>query len=509
VPPAHASSTKADVLAKYEAAVSKADECRVYQEDPYKVIPRLRLAASALLKSDYEAAGEALDEILFDLKLFETRRPAEFRSEVSLEWLEIYREVFLKYAFIALLGYFFVKGPLFRYLFKDSALSVPGGLILPVLAVMVSIFASLFDLTQYGESAWAFFDIQVVVLAIGGLLGGVWTGLIAGLLAGLFRWVMKPDFAGYFLIALSAGVLGGFFSRRVSGLRDGVGKKFLAGAVIGLGHGILVYAPVVRMISWVYFIVTVLFLAVLEGAGVYIFFAVISGLLAEESKRETERELLRTRLSFLQAQMSPHFLFNALNTIAAICQRCGRENGGQAQNLILKLAHFLRRTLTRADEKISFKEEMEYIDSYLEIERARFQERLGVKKEFHLSEEAWSTPVPILILQPLVENAVKHGLGKMEAGGTLSILARQESEALEVEISDNGAGMKEDWQKYLEKKTGSAEGNGSEEGAGIGIRNIQQRLIHLYGADHGLQYESSPGKGTKVTVRIPLKGKKG
>jgi len=241
---------------------------------------------------------------------------------------------------------------------------------------------------------------------------------------------------------------------------------------------------------------TIGFIAFLEATGVFIFFAVISAILRSEKRREIEQELLKSKLLFLQAQIRPHFLFNALNTISAIC---GKESAPEARELVLNLARFLRRILKRADEMVTLREEMEYIDAYLEIEKARFQEKLKIEKQFEIGEERWNMKVPILVLQPLVENAVKHGISKKEFEGTIRICFSEDRDALRVEISDDGAGMTAETLKNLLER-----GASFGEGAGVGLKNIQQRLVYLYGREHGLQFDTGFGKGPKVTVKIPF-----
>jgi two-component system sensor histidine kinase LytS len=227
-----------------------------------------------------------------------------------------------------------------------------------------------------------------------------------------------------------------------------------------------------------------------------LFLAVVSAVLREELSRDTENELLRTHLLFLQAQLRPHFLFNALNTIADVC-----HNGKAvvAEKLILKLSEFLRHSLDRKEEMATFREEMTFMDAYLEIEKARFGESLKVEKKIDLPDSVLGMKVPLLVFQPLAENAVRHGLRKKQGGGTLSVSAIEKEGCLRVEISDSGAGKPEGFfADLISGKTNEVEGTG------IGVRNIHQRLVRAYGRDSGLKYESSPSRGTRVTVCIPV-----
>lgn len=495
--PLSRADTKEEILAKYETAVQQAEDLHIYEDDTLQVIPKIRLAGNALLNDDAERASAVLNEALSDLKLLQSRKPSSLKASFRLEFLEIYADVLQKYALLVLLALAFVRWPYYRKMLKGDSLNPYGKILIALLAGLFSIFLSFFDFSRYGESAWTFFDIQVVTLVIGGLLGGVRAGVFAGALAGLFRWLLKPGFISYLLIVVGAGLLAGIFSKRIKNFRQSAKPAFVCGSVIGVFHGIVIYIPAFGLIPWYYLLMSIGFVGLLEGVGVYIFFAVIAGVMREENRKEVEQELLKTRLLFLQAQMSPHFIFNTLNTISAIC---GRERALQAQGLILKLAAFLRRAIRRADEMVTLREEIEYIDTYLEIESTRFQDRLKVDKHIEISESSWNATIPMLILQPLVENAVKHGIAKKESGGTLDLKLTETGGVLKFEISDNGPGIRPDLITGIFEKE-AAVSNGS----GIGVRNIQKRLLHLYGPQFGLQYESHPGKGTRVSVRIPLK----
>jgi len=278
-------------------------------------------------------------------------------------------------------------------------------------------------------------------------------------------------------------------------------QSLLAGMTVGFLHGAAIYLPLWNLLPSFYIVTSIVFIMVLEGFAIFMFFAVISGIIREDKRQEMERELLKTQLLFLHAQISPHFLYNALNTISAVCSR---ENAGEARRLVLRLADIFRRAARKLDDRVTLKEELDYIDSYLEIEKARFQDRLKIVKEVHISAALEETRIPFLVLQPLVENAIKHGISKKEAGGTLHIRVTEEKGRIKVEVNDDGVGTdKARLESVLLGKTA-----GTQE-VGIGIRNINQRLIRFYGSDFNLTFECQPGKGMKVTVLIPVRETKG
>ncbi len=492
---------KDDAVARYQQAVVAMEEMNVYEDDVFKIIPRIRMTSRALLDNDFEKAGTLLTQIEEDLELLKAQKPVSIRNRQKFVWMELALDLFQKFIYILLFAYLFARWPYFNTALVHHRFTLIGRLYLTLVFSGVSILLSFFDLSRYGESAWSFFDIQIVFITAGALLGGFWAGVSSGVLIGIFRWLLKPDAFVYIMLALSAGLAGGLFARRVRHVESAGAVAFTTGAGIGLLHGLVIYVPLIRFMPWPYFAFTILSLAALEGAAVLLFFKVASNVIHEQSKRQLEHDYLKAQVMLLQAQMSPHFLFNTLNTIAAICSR---ENASQAHHLVLRLADFLRRTLRR-DEKVTLKEEMDYIDAYLEIEKARFQSRLNIEKKIQLEDSDWEIPIPLLILQPLVENAVRHGIAKKESGGTVEIRMTSEKETIVIDIRDDGVGMdpKTVFQNQKLKK------DGVDEGLGIGLKNIHERLLKIYGRDYGLLIQGKKGEGTTARVRIPKKKKKG
>jgi two-component system sensor histidine kinase LytS len=203
--------------------------------------------------------------------------------------------------------------------------------------------------------------------------------------------------------------------------------------------------------------------------------------------------LARAEIKRLQSQINPHFLFNALNTIASFC----RTNSTRARQLLLELSNYLRRNIQDHREFVSFSEELDQIRSYLAIEHARFGDRITFDLKIAPGVEKW--PVPPLIVQPLVENAVKHGLSAKEEGGTVKIRAERRNGTLRICVQDNGVGING---RLLDRvlAAGVAEGGST----GLGLKNVHQRLVHIYGPQGQLTVNSRPDRGTAITLDIPI-----
>jgi len=486
--------SREELTRRYESVLSQAEQYGLSSEDPLEILPKLREAKYSLDRDSLQEAGAALDQAAQDLKLWSSlnRSTGETRK---LQWLETYWDILQKFAFLALIAFLFIRSSSWRTALKRRNFPI---LLKLRLSLFTVILAGLFwglDVYRYGSSVFAFFDMRIVLIIVSGLIGGWLTSLPVALILGAIA-ILMGDLSPWPLgLMIASALISGVASRWVKRYDRSVKMALGCGLAVGLIHGAVVYIPSVSVLPPLYMAFSMLLLAGLETAGVVLFFAVVSAVLREELSRDTENELLRTHLLFLQAQLRPHFLFNALNTIADVC-----HNGKTdiAEKLILKLSEFLRHSLDRKEERATFREEMNFMEAYLEIEKARFGESLCVEKKIDLPESVWDMKVPLLVFQPLVENAVRHGLRKKQGGGTLKITACVKEKILRVEISDTGAGKPEGFfADLISGKTNKVEGTG------IGVRNIHQRLVRAYGADHGLQYEGTPSQGTKVTVRIP------
>lgn len=215
----------------------------------------------------------------------------------------------------------------------------------------------------------------------------------------------------------------------------------------------------------------------------------------ERKLEEQGRLLLEARLDALQRQINPHFLFNTLNSITSLV----RSQPELARGMIVKLGNILRVLLKDREAFVPFSEELMFTDDYLDIEVVRFGEKLRVVKE--IAEETLDVVVPGMLLQPLIENSIKHGLEPRISGGTVTLRSRiTEDGMLLVEVEDDGVGMDPEWD------CASPVSGLVRPGSGIGMRNVRERMNVLYGDLAGVEINSRPGRGTKVTLRMPILG---
>jgi two-component system LytT family sensor kinase len=213
----------------------------------------------------------------------------------------------------------------------------------------------------------------------------------------------------------------------------------------------------------------------------------------ERKLEEQVRLLLEARLDALQRQINPHFLFNTLNSITSLV----RSKPELAREMIVKLANILRALLKDREAFVPFSEELAFTDDYLDIEVVRFGEKLKVVKE--IAEDTLHVVVPGMLLQPLIENSIKHGLEPRISGGTVTLRSRITDEGrLMVEVEDDGVGM------APEREQGSPVSGLTRPGTGIGMRNVRERMEVLYGNLAAVEINSRPGRGTKVTLLMPI-----
>ncbi len=198
---------------------------------------------------------------------------------------------------------------------------------------------------------------------------------------------------------------------------------------------------------------------------------------------ELRRQLTEAKLEALRMQLNPHFLFNTLHAISALIH----ENPEAADRVVARLSELLRLSLDQSKpQEVPLCEEIGFLDRYLEIEQTRFSDRLEVQKQIESSVN--DALVPYLILQPLVENAIRHGIEPREESGRISIQARRNNGTLELRVTDNGPGL------------GAGQAAPAE---GIGLSNTRSRLSHLYGKDYRFELHNADGGGLEARIDLP------
>jgi two-component system, LytTR family, sensor kinase len=201
---------------------------------------------------------------------------------------------------------------------------------------------------------------------------------------------------------------------------------------------------------------------------------------------QLESQLAQSQLQALKMQLQPHFLFNTLHTISML----NLKDSKAANRMISRLSDLLRLTLDNTgSEEVTLKQELDFLNQYLEIQQIRFQDRLQVKME--IDPETLDACVPNLILQPIVENAIRHGIADQETDGRIEIEAVRQNGWLKLCVHDNGPGILDTDPKKFKQ--------------GIGLRNTQARLEQMYGAGHSLIFKNACDGGLEVTITIPFR----
>ena len=209
----------------------------------------------------------------------------------------------------------------------------------------------------------------------------------------------------------------------------------------------------------------------------------------ELTLKDQKRLLLEARLDALQRQINPHFLFNTLNSIASLV----RNKPELAREMIVKLANILRALLKDHDSYVPLRQELSFTDDYLDIEVVRFgREKLRVEKD--IDPASLDILVPSILLQPLIENSIKHGLEPRINGGTVTLRSRLNGNRIRIEVADDGVGMVSQPASAL-----------SRAGNGIGMKNVRERLEVLYGLQARFTVVSNPGRGTTVSIELPAR----
>jgi len=213
------------------------------------------------------------------------------------------------------------------------------------------------------------------------------------------------------------------------------------------------------------------------------------------AQNREEQELKRKlELRSLQAQINPHFLYNTLDSIIWMIE-LGETD--RAIDMTSSLARFFRIGISRGEETISVSTEIEYVQTYLEIQKQRYKDKLSYEIDF--APELHGLQILKLLIQPLVENAIYHGIKNIEGPGLIRITGERHGESMVIRISDNGVGMAPD--QLVALRDGLIEPRPAN---GVGVRNVQERIHVYFGLEYGVSFESAPGAGTVATIRIPV-----
>jgi two-component system, LytTR family, sensor kinase len=204
----------------------------------------------------------------------------------------------------------------------------------------------------------------------------------------------------------------------------------------------------------------------------------------EAKLEEQERLLIQARLDALASQINPHFLFNTLNSVSSLI----RVNPEQARVMIMRLSRIMRGRLRNQDHFTPLRDELAFIEDYLSIELVRFGDKLQVVK--HIDPATLDMLVPSMLLQPLIENSIKHGISSKVDGGKVTIRTAHKNGRLSIEVEDDGVGIPEAELAGILNK-------------GIGVSNVKERLKVLYNQDYRMLIDSQPGRGTRIEIEVP------
>lgn len=311
---------------------------------------------------------------------------------------------------------------------------------------------------------------------------------------GLWRWVF-PRFerittgitqvAGHVIICLiTFGLLSLVITEIEAWFREG---SSVLHPYQGGDRTITIPAAAIRWAPVAYALIPLAPTALLVVVGYHLYWLRLQ--MMQNRERELHDLAVSAQLAALRAQVNPHFLFNSLNSIAQLIS----SDPEKAETCVERLAEIFRYMLKRSDKEfVSLSDELEFAEAYLDIEKARFGDDLRVTER--IDARARNALLPGLILQPLVENAVKHGISPKIGGGEVRIEAGLEDGDLRLSISDTGVGIRSRDTLY---------------DRGVGLRSVRDRLVRLYGPRYAPTISSTDGEGTRVTVRVPLDRPKG
>ena len=359
--------------------------------------------------------------------------------------------------------------------------------------------------------AYRFADLMLEGSFLLGLLGGRVVGPLGGSIISLpaffnHEWLSTP-------VAAGAGLVGGLIRQAVSNTEEiwRLGPftflslprwlvRLFRGRKVGwemLPLGACIALELVRQLlghatkpQWLFYLdfgppwaLSLVVLSTLMAVAVPI--KIWNNTRTEMNLEQHQQLLLKARMDALSAQINPHFMFNTLNTVSSLI----RYDPDMARGVVIKLSNILRRLLRKHETFVPLEEELDFIDDYLDIEVARFgRDNLLIQKQ--IEDRTLESFVPSMLLQPIVENAIKHGLAGKLDGGEITIRTSSREGRLLIEIEDNGAGIPEERMAQVF-------------GDGIGISNVHERLRVLYGSDFRMDISSHEGQGTRIRIEIP------
>lgn len=431
------------------------------------------------------------------------------------------------------LVYLLSRTELFRQA-VTQALSESNRIRLLLLLVGIQLLVALF---RYGIIAYtreeATFGFFIVLVA--GLLGGWRAGFVVGIVAmfgiGLIDYLIfaeQPiflfnEYVEYYVVksmgAVSAvwvGVFAGGVGEWLKARRFEPLWAFAIGVLSELGVFVFIFTST----EWSgFYVERILSIAPITGLGMLSFALIVRAVQQEENRRlaevaklelaETNLTLAQTQLALTQAelralhaQINPHFFFNSLNTIRYFV----RTDPDTARGLLVKLSEIFQRALS-AGEYVPLRDEIDHVEAYLALEKARLDERLQIVWT-NLAKPYLNHPIPTLVLQPLVENAVIHGIATQAEGGVVHIAITRVGEDLLVQVEDDGPGFDvAAWRERMANGTAVETGDltlPDQPSNSIGLRNVDERLRMIYGEAYRLMIESQEGEGTRIVFRVPL-----
>ena len=335
-------------------------------------------------------------------------------------------------------------------------------------------------------------NLRVVAVCAAGLLAGPWVGLIVGVAVTGMAYDLQPVHYAPIAVGISmmaAGLVAGMIRQRNPRLAVRPMTGFVLGASTSIFRYFLAlgFYPILHTYAPAQPLPDELASGLFHGLSVALILLVVDQVRKQEAQAHAAA---MSEVRALQARMDPHFLFNSLNTLTALSTIDPRAIPKAAA----RLGVFLRASLDCHERPfIALREEMDVVGAYLGMEALRFGDRLTVEQ--HIDADVLDAPVPPFLLQPLVENAVRHGIQPRPEGGRIDIRASSERSWLTITVSDTGIGI----------APGDTERLFSEGGGHVhALALLRRRLAGLYGSDYRIDVESEPGKGTGIYLRIPL-----